>query len=97
MASLTHVCMWSEHDWIPITAEEASKTHSGGTVSASGGLFMCDLCNQYVTLTDEGKRVRHFRHSSRESDKNSKRFHHCTTLLSIHHLVTTLSRLSPVF
>ena len=52
MASLNHVCMWSEHGWVRVTAEEAAAIHTGGTVSAHSGLFMCELCGQYVTLTD---------------------------------------------
>ena len=52
MASLTHVCMWSENGWKRITAEQASRLHPGGTVSAHSGLFMCELCGQYVLLTD---------------------------------------------
>ena len=41
MASLTHVCMWSDNGWKRITAEQAAKLHPGGTVSAHSGLFMC--------------------------------------------------------
>ena len=52
MASLTHVCMWSDHGWKRITAEQAARLHPGGTISARSGLFMCELCGQYVTLTD---------------------------------------------
>ena len=70
MASLTHVCMWREKGWKRITAEEAARLHSGGTVSARSGLFMCELCGQYVLLTDSAVRVRHFRHSSSEKSKN---------------------------
>lgn len=70
MASLTHVKIWSEHGWQSITAEEASRMHPGGTVSARSGLFMCDLCNQYVTLTDGEQRVRYFRHSAYEDSKD---------------------------
>ena len=66
MASLTHVCMWSDNDWKPITAEQVARLHPGGAVSARSGIFMCDLCHQYVTLTKEGKNVRHFRHVSYE-------------------------------
>lgn len=44
MASLTHVCMWSDHGWKRITAEQAARLHPGGTVSARSGLFMCELC-----------------------------------------------------
>lgn len=52
MASLTHVCMWSDNGWKRITAEQAARLHLGGTVSAHSGLFMCELCGQYVILTD---------------------------------------------
>ena len=70
MASLTHVCMWSENGWKPITAAKAASLHPGGTVSAHSGLFMCELCGQYVTLTDGSYKVRHFRHSSKEKSKD---------------------------
>ena len=52
MTSLTHVCMWSDNGWKRITAEQAARLHPGGTVSAHSGLFMCELCGQYVILTD---------------------------------------------
>ena len=70
MASLTHVCMWSDNGWERITAERAAKSHPGGTVSAHSGLFMCELCGQYVTLTDSDIQIRHFRHSAHEKSKN---------------------------
>lgn len=60
MASLTHVCMWHGNSWQAITAEEAAKLHPGGTVSAYSGLFMCELCGQYVILTDGDIRKRYF-------------------------------------
>ena len=31
--------MWSEHGWKKITANEAARLHSGGTVSVASGLF----------------------------------------------------------
>ena len=70
MASLTHVCMWSDNGWKRITAEEATRLHPGGTVSAHSGLFMCELCGQYVILTDGDIRVRYFKHSAYEKSKN---------------------------
>ena len=70
MASLTHVCMWSDNNWKHITAEEAAQLHPGGTVSANSGLFMCELCGQYVTLVDGDRMVRHFRHSAAEKSKD---------------------------
>ena len=69
MASLNHVCMWSEHGWINVTAEEAAAIHPGGTVSSHSGLFMCDLCGQFVTFTDGQIRDRYFKHSKKEADK----------------------------
>ena len=66
MASLTHVKMWSGHSWTHITAEDTVSLHPGGTVSAHRGLFMCDLCGQYVTLTDGKIYTRYFKHSSSE-------------------------------
>ena len=70
MASLTHVCMWSDRDkrWVRISAQEAARLHPGGTVSANSGLFRCELCQQYVTLTDGDVQVRHFRHKVYSDD-----------------------------
>ena len=70
MPSLTHVCMWSDNGWKHITAEEAARMHPGGTVSAHSGLFMCELCGQYVTLTDGNVKVRYFKHSAYEKSKD---------------------------
>jgi len=70
MASLTHVKMWSDHGLVPITAEEAASLRPSGTVSAHSGLFMCDLCGQYVTLTDGQIYARYFKHSSSEKSKD---------------------------
>lgn len=62
--------MWLDNGWKPITAEEAARLHPGGTVSAHSGLFMCELCGQYVLLTRGGKQQRHFRHSSSDKRKD---------------------------
>lgn len=70
MAALNHVCMWQKTGWKRITASEAAALHPGGTVSAHSGLFMCELCGQYVLLTDGDTQVRHFRHSSSEKSKD---------------------------
>ena len=70
MAALNHVCMWQKNGWKRITANEAAALHPGGTVSAHSGLFMCELCGQYVLLTDGDTQVRHFRHSSSERSKD---------------------------
>lgn len=70
MASLTHVCMWSDNGWKRITAEQAARLHPVGTVSAHSGLFMCELCGQYVILTDGDIRIRYFKHSAYEKSKD---------------------------
>ncbi|MDD3251885.1 MAG: hypothetical protein PHV18_04925 [Lachnospiraceae bacterium] len=72
MASLTHVSMWSEaeHEWRKITASEAAKLYPGGTVSAHSGLFVCELCGQYVILTNGRKNARYFKHNAYDTCKN---------------------------
>ena len=55
MASLTHVCVWSSKGWTHITPEEVARSHPGGSVSARSGLFMCELCGQYVRFVDGDK------------------------------------------
>lgn len=68
---LTHVCMWTdEHGWKKVTAKEADKIHPGGSVSAKSGLFMCELCGQYVSLTNGRIRERYFKHSKDEESKD---------------------------
>lgn len=62
--------MWTKDGWKRITAEEAALLHPGGTVSAHSGLFMCELCGQYVSLTDGTIRTRHFRHNAHEQSKS---------------------------
>jgi len=57
--------MWQDNDWKPITAEQASKIHPKGKVSAISGLFRCRLCNQFVTLSKDG----YFKHSRGDEDK----------------------------
>lgn len=79
MPALTRVCMWDETGWKRITAEEAARLHPGGTVSSRSGLFMCEYCRQYVTLTDGSVKVRHFRHSSAEVTKN------CPERIKVHY------------
>lgn len=66
---LTHVCMWSGHGWKRITAPEAARKFPCG-ISASSGLFMCDICGQYVTLASGSIRDPYFKHSSEEKSKD---------------------------
>ena len=62
--SLNHVCMWSSHGWTRITAQRAASLHPGGTVSAKSGLFMCELCGQFVEFTNGQIIARYFRHKN---------------------------------
>lgn len=64
--SLTHVEKWNNNTYTPITIDEAKEKYSG-TISASKRRFRCSCCKDYVSLTREGIRERHFRH---EHDKN---------------------------
>lgn len=66
---LTHVCMWSSQSWKKITAYEAAQLFPNGA-SAHSGLFMCELCGQYVSLTNGTVQSRHFRHSAKEQNKD---------------------------
>ena len=57
-ASLTHVSIRdAELGWRHITVEEASDLFPRQTVSASDRVFMCELCGQYVILTDGDIRI----------------------------------------
>ena len=68
--ALTHVCVWGKNGWRRINIEEAAKLHPYGSVSARSGLFMCELCGQYVTMTQANIRDSYFKHSRSEDDKN---------------------------
>ena len=65
--SLEHVCIWSEHGWRRITAKQAARLHPGGTVPAKSGLFMCELCGQYVGVADGKIIPRYFYHEDNVS------------------------------
>lgn len=67
--ALTHVCMWREKSWKRISAYEAAKLFPYGT-SAHSGLFMCELCGQYVNLINGSIQSSHFRHSASEKNKD---------------------------
>ncbi|MGN8791253.1 hypothetical protein [Acidaminococcus fermentans] len=69
---LTHVCEWNqkEHCWKRITNAEAAKKYPHGA-RVDSGLFMCELCNHYVTLTQDSKlRKGHFVHSRGDEIKD---------------------------
>ena len=86
--ALTRVSVWSKNGWRHITAEEAAEQHPGGTVSSHSGLFFCDLCGQYVTFTKEGKKTRHFMHSSYEKSKD------CPDRTNVNYLATPIEMLN---
>ena len=68
---LTHVCVWDKNGWKKITVNQAVKMTNGyGGVSASSGLFMCELCGQYVSLTSGYIRDPYFKHSKEEESKD---------------------------
>lgn len=68
---LTHVCVWDKKGWKKITVSQAVKMTNGyGGVSASSGLFMCELCGQYVSLTSGYIRDPYFKHSKEEESKD---------------------------
>lgn len=63
--------MWTAHGWETITPEEVVKRYPNiGTVSARNELFFCEICGQYVTLANGDKRTAHFKHSSKERNKD---------------------------
>lgn len=72
MHALTHVITWSpqEKRWKRIDASTASRTWGGHTVSADKRVFVCELCKQYVLLTQAGLQPAHFRHNKNEDDKS---------------------------
>ena len=70
MASLTHVCMWTKYGWKHVTAEDVAEIHPGGSVSASGELFMCTLCGESVNFVNGSKQQAHFRHKKENGDKS---------------------------
>lgn len=62
MGALNHVLMICDKGWKKVTVEEAGRIYHD-TVSASSGIFMCDLCGQPVTFTKGEKNARYFRHT----------------------------------
>ena len=69
--ALTHVCKWTGKKWERISADDAVKLYPYGT-SVYRGLFMCELCGQYVSLISGTVQRSHFRHSSSEANKECK-------------------------
>lgn len=69
--ALTHVCRWSKEQkkWVPVSLYEAIRMFPNQTVSANTGLFMCDLCKQYVILTNGKVYGRYFKHNSGDANK----------------------------
>lgn len=67
MPSLTHVCIFADQKWKRVTPSEAAAVFPD-TVSARSGIFMCELCHQYVYFSRPGAQLRHFGHTP-EADK----------------------------
>lgn len=67
--SLTHVCKWTSYGWKHINAKDAAD-YCYSTVHAKSGMFMCELCGQYVTFSHACQQIPHFRHNSAEQDKD---------------------------
>lgn len=67
---LTHVCEWINNSWVHIDIKDAVSRYRSGTISAHQHLFMCEICRQYVTLTDGTVRDRYFKHSAEEENKD---------------------------
>ncbi len=66
---LTHVCMWENgKGYRPVTVEEALRKYPYG-VSASRGIFVCNLCAQNVTFATGEVNTAHFRHNSADEKK----------------------------
>ena len=66
MASLTHVCVWTDGSgWTPVSAEDP-EIRAIGKVSANSGLFMCGLCHQFVFLAHGDQKDPYFGHSPAE-------------------------------
>lgn len=65
---LNHVCVWRDGKWKRITEEEADKMFPY-RISSDSGLFMCELCGQFVSFTKGDTRKRYFKHSRGEMNK----------------------------
>lgn len=67
---LTHVCVWdSKIGYRRVSIDEACAMYPYGTVRASSGHFVCELCAENVCLTAPGAYARHFRHDSASQNK----------------------------
>ena len=63
---LTHVSMWTNSGFMPVTAEQVAKMpNCRSSVPARSGLFLCRLCNQYVAFSS----AHYFMHSRGDQDK----------------------------
>ena len=67
---LTHVCIWDARiGYRRVSIDEACAMYPYGTVRASSGHFVCELCAENVCLTAPGAYARHFRHDSASQNK----------------------------
>lgn len=68
---LNHVMVWKRDHWEKIEAGEASKLYGGATVSYKQKIFYCEVCSQYVTLTQvTDRRFPYFKHSTSDQNKD---------------------------
>ena len=68
---LTRICVWEPKiGYRRVTKDEASNMYPYDGVSASSGIFVCELCAQTVCFTALGKQSRHFRHDSAAQKKD---------------------------
>ncbi len=64
---LTHVSMWTNNGFMPVSAEQVSQMpNCRFGVAARSGLFLCRLCNQYVAFSS----AHYFMHSRGDTDKD---------------------------
>ena len=64
---LTHVSMWTNNGFMPVSAEQVSQIpNCRFGVAARSRLFLCRLCNQYVAFSS----AHYFMHSRGDTDKD---------------------------
>jgi hypothetical protein len=88
--ALEHVSIWDpESGYRHISIEEAEAIHPEG-VSSARRKFACELCGQYVTLTQKGENKQHFRHQHGPDkycvEKEAGYLYHYPHILSRHPL-----------
>ena len=70
MASLTHVCMWSDKGWKRIRQNKPQNYILEGQYLLAAACLCVNFGGQYVTLTDGDIRTRYFKLSAFEKSKD---------------------------